>query len=190
MLVKILLPVWTRTFCQRFALAFAMIVTLSVHAADTPLPAQAPTEVVAPAATPTTTVATTPVTLATTSVTTPTTTPTTTPVITTHPLNMVWGILFLLALIGAAWWLIRRSGGLQFHAGRGMKVVTALQVGPHERVVLIEMAGQQWLLGVASGNINLLQHFEQPVLQTGLHNGGADDFASKIRAVLQQGINR
>jgi flagellar protein FliO/FliZ len=112
------------------------------------------------------------------------------PVIATNSLNMAWGILFLLALVGAAYWLIRRSGGLQLHSGRGMKMVAGLQVGPRERVVLIEMAGQQWLLGVAPGNVNLLQHFEQPIVQTGLQNKGGDDFASKIRAVLQQGANR
>lgn len=177
--MKISLLDGARTFCQRFALALAVGFTLPAHAVETAVPAtaEASAEVAPPA--PTQAPAPAPIQ-------TQTTTPATAPVIATHPLNMAWGILFLLALVGAAWWLIRRSGGLQLHAGRGMKVVAALQVGPRERVVLIDIAGQQWLLGVAPGNVNLLQHFEQPVLQ----NAGSDDFASKIRAVLQQGVNR
>lgn len=108
------------------------------------------------------------------------------PVIATHPLNILWGVLFLLALVVAAWWLIRRSGGLQLHGGRGMKVIAAMPVGTRERVVLIEIAGEQWLLGVAPGSVNLLHRFEQPILT----NSNADDFASKMRAVLQQGLRK
>ena len=111
----------------------------------------------------------------------------TAPVIAAHPLNMLWGVLFLLMLVVTAWWLIRRSGGLQLHGARSMKVVAAMPVGPRERVVLIEIAGEQWLLGVAPGSVNLLHRFEQPVLTTG---ASADDFASKMRALLQQGLHK
>jgi flagellar protein FliO/FliZ len=167
--------------CQRIALVVAVVFALSAHAADTPVVVESATPTATESQTPTPVPAAiqTP-----TAVAAPAITPA--PVIATNPLNMAWGILFLLALVGAAWWLIRRSGGLQLQSGRGMKMVSALQVGPRERVVLIEMAGQQWLLGVAPGNVNLLQHFEQPIVQ----NSGGDDFASKIRAVLQQGANR
>lgn len=112
--------------------------------------------------------------------------PATGPVIATSPMNMVWGIVFLLALVGAAWWLIRRSGGLQLQGGRGMKIIASMAVGPRERVVLIEIAGEQWLLGVAPGSVNLLQHFEQPIVE----GTGTDDFASRMRAVLQQGMRK
>jgi flagellar protein FliO/FliZ len=108
------------------------------------------------------------------------------PAIASHSLNMLWGVLFLFALVVAAWWLIRRSGGLPLHGGRGMKMVASLPVGARERVVLIEIAGEQWLLGVAPGNVNLLHRFEQPVLQ----GADGDDFASRIRAVLQQGVRK
>ncbi|MDB6062944.1 MAG: flagellar biosynthetic protein FliO [Verrucomicrobiaceae bacterium] len=108
------------------------------------------------------------------------------PAVVPSPLNMVWGILFLLALVAGAWWLVRRSGGLPLQSGRGMKVIATLTLGPRERVVLIEIAGEQWLLGVAPGNVNLLHRFEQPIL-TGPND---DDFGSKIRAVLQQGLRK
>lgn len=108
------------------------------------------------------------------------------PVIAADPMNMIWGLVFLGALVAAAWWLIRRSGGLQLQGGRGMKVIASLALGPRERAVLVEIAGEQWLLGVASGSVTLLHRFEQPII-TG---GDGEDFASRIRAVLQQGMRK
>jgi flagellar protein FliO/FliZ len=107
------------------------------------------------------------------------------PVVATNPMNMILGLLFLLAIVGAGWWLVKRAGGLQVNSGNGLKVVAALSVGPRERVVLIELAGEQWLLGVAPGCVNLLHRFEQPVLAA-----GGDDFAGKIRQLMQQGFGK
>lgn len=102
-----------------------------------------------------------------------------------HPLNLFLGLLFLTALVIAGWWLVQRAGGLQIKSGNGLRVITALSVGPRERVVLIEIAGEQMLLGVAPGRVNLLHRFDQPVIAA-----SNDDFASKIRHVMQQGLNK
>ena len=102
-----------------------------------------------------------------------------------HPMNMLWGLLFLLALVGAGWWLVKRAGGLQINQGNGLKVIAAISVGPRERVVLIELAGEQLLLGVAPGRVNLLHRFDEPVL-----SAGGDDFAGKIRHIMQQGLGK
>lgn len=107
------------------------------------------------------------------------------PVVATNPMNMILGLLFLLTIVGAGWWLVRRAGGLQINQGSGLKVVAALTVGPRERVVLVELAGEQWLLGVAPGSVNLLHRFEQPVVIA-----GNDDFAGKIRQLMQQGLGK
>lgn len=104
--------------------------------------------------------------------------------IATSPLHMILGLLFLLALVGGGWWLVRRAGGLQINSS-GMKVIAAITVGPRERVVLIELAGEQWLLGVAPGCVNLLHRFEQPVIAA-----GANDFGEKIRQLMQQGLGK
>lgn len=105
------------------------------------------------------------------------------PVMPASPLNLLLGVGFLLALVFGAWWLLRRAGGMQWPAQRSaMKVITSLPVGPRERVVLIEIAGEQMLLGVAPGRVNLLQRFETPVVTGG---GQGDEFASRLKQVLQ-----
>jgi len=109
------------------------------------------------------------------------------PVVPTNPLNLILGIVFLLLLVGGAWWLLRRMGGMQWPAQRAaMKVLSSLPVGPRERVVLIEIAGQQWLLGVAPGQVSLLHKFDEPVITA----GGNDEFASRMRQILQNSVGR
>lgn len=102
-----------------------------------------------------------------------------------QPLNLFFGLVFLAAIVIAGWWLVQRAGGLQIKSGNGLRIVTAMSVGPRERVVLIEIAGEQMLLGVGPGRVNLLHRFEQPVIAA-----SNDDFASKIRHVMQQGLNK
>ncbi len=61
----------------------------------------------------------------------------------------------LLAIFALAW-LARRVPGLRA-AGGLLQVRGGVQVGPRERVVLLQ-AGDQWLLiGVASGSVRTLQ---------------------------------
>jgi len=105
----------------------------------------------------------------------------------TSPLNMMLGLLFLLGLVALAWWFVKRTGGAQWQGARAMKVVAGLSVGARERVMLIEVGGQQVLIGVAPGRVNLLHRFEEPVVTD---TGGGEDFASKIRQVMQHGLHR
>lgn len=107
------------------------------------------------------------------------------PVVAANPMNMILGLLFLLAIVGVGWWLVKRAGGLQINGGSGMKVIATVSVGPRERVVLIELAGEQWLLGVAPGCVNLLHRFDHPVVA--VSNG---DFGEKIRQLMQQGLHK
>lgn len=103
---------------------------------------------------------------------------------TANPWGMLWGVLFLTALIIGAWFLIKRMGGLPAQLNRNMKVVAALSVGARERVVLLDVGGEQLLLGVAPGRVNMLHRFEQPVVATDAES--SDTFAAKIRQVMQQ----
>jgi flagellar protein FliO/FliZ len=104
-----------------------------------------------------------------------------------NPWSMVLGLLFLLALVVGAWWLVRRLGGLPGAGNRGLRVLASLPVGARERVVIADIGGEQWALGVAPGRVTLLHRFETPVITSG---GQGDDFAARMRQLLQQGLNR
>jgi flagellar protein FliO/FliZ len=52
---------------------------------------------------------------------------------------------------------------LGFANSQGIKIVTALSVGTKERVLVIEVNGQQHLLGVTSQQINHLLTLDEPI---------------------------
>jgi flagellar protein FliO/FliZ len=67
-----------------------------------------------------------------------------------------FGLAFVIALIYAGTWLLRRmQPGGQKNAL--VKVVASVSVGQRERVVLVEFADQWLLVGVATGGVTLIQ---------------------------------
>lgn len=67
-------------------------------------------------------------------------------------------LLLVLGAVFVAAWLLRRVRGLQrARSGEGLAVVAELAVGPRERIVLLEVAGERVLLGVAPGGVRALK---------------------------------
>lgn len=101
-------------------------------------------------------------------------------------LQVLFGLIFVLGLVFAAAWLMRRVGQGTFTAGNQMKVLAALPLGTRERVVLLDVGGQQLLLGITATTINTLHTFDEPVISV-TDKAPAADFASKIREVMARG---
>jgi flagellar protein FliO/FliZ len=95
-------------------------------------------------------------------------------VVTADPFAVVFGLLFIIAL--------SRMNSVSMVSGQLMKIVAAQSVGPREKILLVDVAGQQILLGVAPGHISHLQSFAQPVI-TVSHSRG-QDFSSKLKQLL------
>ena len=78
-------------------------------------------------------------------------------------LNLASTVAALAFVLLLAWVLIRGWRRLQAFSGRSpvddgeaLRFVRALPVGARERVVLLDHAGERWMLGVTAGGINLL----------------------------------
>lgn len=75
---------------------------------------------------------------------------------------MIMSLLIVLAIIAAIAWGIKKMGGmggiggLRGNSNTAIQIIGAGFVGPRERVVLVEVAGQWLVLGVAQGSVNLL----------------------------------
>jgi flagellar protein FliO/FliZ len=79
-------------------------------------------------------------------------------------LQATLGLAVVLALIWGAAWVVRRISPTTRTVSSAIKVVATQNVGPRERVVLIEI-GSQWLvIGVAPGRVNALQTLPKSVL--------------------------
>ena len=75
----------------------------------------------------------------------------------------VLALLAVLALVVGLGWLLKRMPGSGFRPPEGMKLVASLNVGAKERVVVVEVNGQQLLLGVTAGSINTLHTLSEPL---------------------------
>lgn len=78
-------------------------------------------------------------------------------------------VLALVVVLGLAWgviWLLRKLQDRQlqqdFEGGAGltMRFIRALPLGPRERLVLVEVGGEQLLVGVTGGFITLIARWD------------------------------
>jgi flagellar protein FliO/FliZ len=72
-------------------------------------------------------------------------------------------LLLVLGLILGLAWLLRRLPGAGFRPSEGLRVVASLQLGAKERAVVVEVGGQQLLLGVTPAGISRLHELPQPL---------------------------
>lgn len=100
-------------------------------------------------------------------------------------LNVMFGLGFILVLIFALAWLARRmtQGGLM--NASHIKVVAALPLGTRERLVVVDVGGQQMLLGITTTNISTLHVFPEPVIDQS-ESAGQSEFSKKLMTILQQ----
>jgi flagellar protein FliO/FliZ len=76
--------------------------------------------------------------------------------------SMIMSLLMVLALILASAWLLRKFN-LTNKSVSGMRVIASLPLGHKEKLVVVELGKEQLLLGVSSGQINLIKTLEQPL---------------------------
>ncbi len=81
-------------------------------------------------------------------------------------LQMLPGLGLVLALILVLAWLAKRSGVGRAAIGGALFIVADKSVGARERVVVVEIAGQWLVLGVAPGQVRTLTQMARPE-QTG-----------------------
>jgi flagellar protein FliO/FliZ len=69
---------------------------------------------------------------------------------------LLLGLLFVLALIPAAAWVLRRAGLARPASRSGLRVVDQLPLGPRERLLIVEVGDRRWLLGLSPAGIQRL----------------------------------
>ena len=99
------------------------------------------------------------------------------------------GMIICILLIA---WLVKRFSGLTGMGGRDLKIVSAIAVGTRERVAIVEVRGEQFLIGATPHNISLLHHFsEEQVLASAVRSSAEPTktpsaFADKLQTILKQ----
>tara|TARA_B100000900_G_C20061723_1_gene506227 strand:+ start:255 stop:533 length:279 start_codon:yes stop_codon:yes gene_type:complete len=79
--------------------------------------------------------------------------------------KIVWSLLsflFVLGLLGLTLYLIKRYGSnLQNKSGKKVKLVESLNLSPKQRLILVEIEGENLLIGVSQNNMTLLGRFSR-----------------------------
>lgn len=95
-------------------------------------------------------------------------------------MQMLAGLILVIALIFFLAWALKRFTGLPGQHN-SMRVVASLSLSARERLVLVQAGERQLLLGVAPGRVNLIEKYEQPLIESG---AAAGDFAAKLQQAL------
>src|SRR5690606_28262791 len=99
-------------------------------------------------------------------------------------LSLMLGLILIVVLILALGWLARRMGQGGLLGNKHIKVVSAMPLGTRERLVLVDVAGQQLLLGVTATQITHLHSFAEPVVDPEAPVVSSD-FSRKLLSFMQ-----
>ena len=100
--------------------------------------------------------------------------------------SVVLSLLLVLGTVVLCGWLWSRSRGWRGAAGEVFSVVATQPLGPRERIVVIEVAGKQLVVGMTATQINTLYVFDEPVMRpAGAVNGTVSPFAARLRERLR-----
>lgn len=100
-------------------------------------------------------------------------------------LQMLVGLLLVLAVIAAVAWLLKRFALNPGTATGTIKVIAGTAVGQRERVVLVEISGTWLVLGVAPGQVRTLHtmpkaHDEQTVNELSTPRKGFQEWLKQM----------
>ena len=95
----------------------------------------------------------------------------------------------MIAVIGAILllgWLYRRSQA--YHGGSGsiINIIAAQSLGPKERILLVDVAGEQLVLGMTASQVQTLHVLSEPVVSekpVALSSGFAERLRASIRGM-------
>jgi len=98
--------------------------------------------------------------------------------------NMGTSLLLIIVVIVVVGWLYSRTQRMQSHDGDVIRILAAQPIGPKERVLLVEVAGKQLVLGMTAGQIQMLYVLEQP-LEAASQAPSPTGFAKRLRTAIE-----
>ena len=98
-------------------------------------------------------------------------------------MQLLFGLLLVIGLIFALAWVMRRVQQFGPRSGQAIKLVASQALGPRDRLLLVQVGGEQILLGISAGRITPLHVLKEPVL---LHDAepAAPEFAQRLMELL------
>lgn len=106
-------------------------------------------------------------------------------------LQTIGALVFVLALLMALAWGMKRFGPKALGSNSKMRVVSSLNLGGRERIVLIEVADQWIVVGASPGRINALatvprQESDLPPSATAQNGPAAANFSEWLKQTIEK----
>ncbi len=106
-------------------------------------------------------------------------------------LQTIFALMFVLALLIALAWAMKRYGPKALGGNSKMRVVSSLNLGGRERIVLIEVADQWIVVGASPGRINALatlprQEGDLPSLSSAQNGPAAANFSEWLKQTIEK----
>lgn len=102
-------------------------------------------------------------------------------------IQVLLGLIAVLALMAGAAWMLRRMGVAGTGAGNVARVIGGVSVGNRERLVVVEVADQWIVVGVAPGRVSAISTMpRQEVPHQPQITSDADNFASWLKKTIDK----
>ena len=102
---------------------------------------------------------------------------------TAYIIQVFVGLMFVIGLVFAMAWLLKRVGPGSFSGSQQLKILTTLSLGAREKIAIVQVGKQQLLLGITPNSINTLQVFDEPVIKVEELQSNSE-FASKLKSIM------
>lgn len=102
-------------------------------------------------------------------------------------LQVLLGLVAVIALMLVFAWLMRRMSGFQGGAPGAMRVLGGLSMGAREKVVLVQVGETQLVLGVAPGRVQTLHVLDENIETPTRENAAGGSFARNLQRALNRG---
>ncbi len=103
-------------------------------------------------------------------------------------LNVGGSLAMVLLAVVVIGWLYSRVQGMRGRTGQVIQVVASQALGPKERVLIVDIAGQQLVLGVTAAGMRTLHVLEAPVESTS-ELASMPSFAARLGEALKKRVS-
>ncbi|KAF1067517.1 MAG: Flagellar protein FliO [Pseudomonas citronellolis] len=105
-------------------------------------------------------------------------------------LQLLFGLVLVVVLIFVLAWLVRRVQQITPRGNQAIKLVSSQALGPRDRLLLVEVGGEQILLGISPGRITPLHVLKEPVELGPKSDAAPPEFAQRLLEMLNKDKGR
>lgn len=100
-------------------------------------------------------------------------------------IQMMLGLVVVVVFILGLAWFLRRIMNIQPNINGALKVISGLNIGQKEKILVIQASDEQFLVGVTSSNIRLISKLEKTIQGNTHTETGEPNFLQRLNAAMK-----